>query len=767
MYSSRLLLGLSLALLFSHNVSAAEYNPARTQPAAVSASAERVIVKLKDTGSLNGARAKAGSDAMAALAGRNKLSLKQTRPITSALHVMKFEPEISGEAIEATLARLRADPAVEYVELDERRYPQAVPNDPLYLGQWYLQNSPTTPSAIDAVNAWDVTTGNIGVVIADIDTGVLYNHPDLLRLAASGRLLPGYDFISDPTVANDGDGRDADPTDAGDWITVAEANSPAFSRCSASESSWHGTRVAGIIGARTNNSTGVGGITWSNAILPVRVLGKCGGFDSDILAAMLWSGGIRVAGAPDNPFPAKIENLSLGSIGTVCPASYRDVIGQLNAAGVLVVAAAGNEGGPVGIPARCPGVAAIAGLRHTGTKVGFSSLGPEIALGAPGGNCVNTGAGQPCLFSIDTTSNLGTTTASTNVYTDQFNINVGTSFATPIVSGIAGLMVAVNGNLNSSQLIARLKEGASTYPVSSDPNVPLCRVPTAPNDLQTAECSCTTQTCGAGMANANRSVQAALRPIAAVMTPTSISVGQNVVLNGSGSAAACNRTVASYAWTVVSGTASISGGSTDTASVVAPSSGSFTVRLTVTDDMGRQDTADVVVSSDAATTTAPSNAGSNACPISNISAVTVSVSPASANIQVGGSQTFTAAVTDASDTSVTWRVNDVAGGNATVGTISSGGVYTAPASVPSPATVTITAVSSADATRSASAQVTINSGSSPSDSGGGGGGGGGAFDWLSLMFLLTYAVGYAGRRPRRLTINNSRTVIPARPPRSP
>ncbi len=732
MYSSRILFALSLALLGSHT-DAAEHNPVRKQPAAASASVERVIVKLRDTGSWTSVQAKSASSAMAALAGRNKLALKTARQITSTLHVMQFEPEASGESVTESVARLRADSAVEYVEPDQRRYPHAVPNDPLYVGQWYLQNAGSTPSAIDAVGVWDVTTGNTGVVVADIDTGVLYSHPDLLRLAAGGRLLPGYDFVADPSVANDGDGRDSDPTDPGDWVTAAESNSAAFSGCSASDSSWHGTRVAGILGALTNNSTGVAGVTWSSSILPVRVLGKCGGFDSDILAAMLWAGGIPVNGVPDNPYPAKIENLSLGALGTLCPASYRDVVSQLTAAGVLVVASAGNEGGPVGIPARCPGVAAIAGLRHTGTKVGFSSLGTEIALGAPGGNCVNTGAGQPCLFSIDTTSNLGTTSASTHAYTDQFNINVGTSFSAPIVSGIAGLMVAVNGNLNSAQLIARLKEGANTYPLSSDPNVPQCRVPTGANDLQTAECSCTTQTCGAGMADANRAVQAALRPIAAVATPASVSAGQSVALSGGGSAAACNNTIASYAWTVVSGSTSISGSNTDTATIVAPSSGSYTVRLTVTDTMGRQDTADVVVSSNAATTTAPATAGTNACPSSNISAVTVSVSPGSATLQAGASQSFAATVANSSDTTVTWQVNNVAGGDSTVGSISLAGVYTAPASVPSPATVTITAVSTADNSRSASAQVTITAASSNS----GGGGGGGTVSMSALIALAT------------------------------
>jgi serine protease len=558
-------------------------------------------------------------------------------------------------------------------------------------------------------------------------------------------LLPGYDFVSDTAVANDGNGRDSDPTDPGDWVTAADTSSAAFSNCSVSDSSWHGTRVSGIIGALTNNSTGVAGINWSGSILPVRVLGKCGGYDSDILAAMLWAAGIHVDGVTDNPTPAKIENLSLGATGTSCPASYRDVVNQVTAAGVLVVASAGNEGGPVGVPARCPGVAAIAGLRHAGTKVGFSSLGTEITLGAPGGNCVNTGAGQPCLYSIDTTYNLGTTTAGTHSYTDQLNYNVGTSFSAPIVAGIAGLMVSVNGNLSSSQLLARLQEGATTpFPVSSDATVPQCHVPTSAVDLQTSECNCTTQTCGAGMADANGSVQAALRPIAAVTTPTSVSAGQNVTLQGAGSAAACSYTIASYAWTVISGSVSIQGSSTDTATVVAPSSGSYSVRLTVTDNMGRQDTADVLVSSNSATTTAPATAGTNACAGGSTTSdpISVSVSPGTATLQAGaGSQTFTATVSNSSDTSVTWQVNNVTGGNATVGTISTSGVYSAPASVPSPATVTITAVSVADSTRSGSAQVTITAASSSNMSGGGGGG---AVELWTLMAVA--AVLALGRR---------------------
>src|SRR5438552_3126469 len=276
--------------------------------------------------------------------------------------------------------------------------------------------------------------------------------------------------------------------------------------------------------------------------------------------------------------------MSLGGTGT-CTAAEQTVINEVVATGVTLVISAGNEGGPVDSPANCVGVAGIAGIRQVGTKVGFSSLGPQAALAAPAGNCVN--ASGACLFSIDTSINLGTTTPGTNGYTDQMNPNLGTSFSSPIVAGIAGLMTSVNANLKPAQLIARLKEGAKAFPVSSDAAVLACHVPASASDLQTAECNCTTSTCGAGMANAPGALKAALRPIAAVAVPTTVSAGQNVVLPGTGSAAACGHNIVSYAWTNVGAAVNaIQNANTSTATVVAPATGSFTVRLTVTDDAG-------------------------------------------------------------------------------------------------------------------------------------------------------------------------------------
>jgi serine protease len=743
-----LVLGVVLGASIGTRAVSTEFSPARTHPGATAEfAADRVIVKFRDGSLGSSAQTKPAAEKVAALAIRTGIPVRQTRRIGPDLRILELGAPASRESLAVTLARLRADPEVEYADPDQRRYPHALPNDTLFPGQWYLQNAAVTPSAVDAVRAWDLTTGSTGVVIADLDTGVRFEHPDLGVAGLGGRLLPGFDFVSDRSIANDGDGWDSDASDPGDWVTTTEASTSQFSGCSASDSSWHGTRVAGIIGAVTNNSQGVAGLGWNGWILPARVLGKCGGFDSDILAAMLWAGGLAVDGAPANPYPARIINMSLGASGA-CPQSYLDVVNRLLARGVLVVASVGNEGSVVDAPANCPGVAGIGGLRHAGTKVGFSNLGPGVDLSAPGGNCVNAGAGQPCLYSIDTTTNLGTQAPRGSSYTDQFNFNVGTSFSAPIVAGIAALMTAINGHLAPAQIIARLQEGAARpFPASSDPTVPVCHVPSGPNDIQAAECVCTTQTCGAGMANAAGAALAASRPVAAVAVPSGVAPGQNVVLRGAGSAAACDRSVNRYSWSVVNGGATspaIVGADTDTATVVAPASGSFTIRLTITDDAGRQDFADVLVSSNSATTAAPAAAGGTACPtpISVVSQVTVAVSPTSASAHAGGgTQTFVATVANTADSRVTWLVNGIAGGDTTVGTISTTGVYSAPATVPSPATVSVTAVSLADPSRSASAAVTITP---PAPISRGSGGGGGRIDVLVLI-LLTWG---AQRRTR-------------------
>ena len=742
---------------------AAEVNPVRTHGSS-STVTQQLILKLRggtaDTGEA------AARERVAALASRTGVRLAAHRPMTALMHAVRLEAA-SGKSAAALLAQLRADPEVEYAVPDERRYIHAAPNDPLYAQQWYLQTAAATPSAVDAVDAWSITTGSASLVIADIDTGVRPDHPDL-----TARLLAGYCFITDAFVANGAGCPGPGAADPGDWVTSSDITSHP-NECSqvkmAVPSSWHGTRVAGILGASTNNGVGIAGITWGPQILPVRALGKCGGLDSDIITAMLWAGGVAVMGAPNNPNPAKIINLSLGGVGACSsPAPYPDAISQLTALGVLIVASAGNEGGPVDAPADCPGVAAVAGLRQAGTKVGYSSLGTEVALGAPAGNCGNsfTGGQTACVYSMTTTTNLSTTgpaTPDANDYTGLYycdpttgsypgcsigpgqyrDYSIGTSFSSPVVAGIAALMSTVNPSLNSCQLISRLKEGAQPYPQASldatGAQPPLCHVPASAKDVQSTECICTRdgQTCGAGMANAPGALTAARRPIAAVAVPASVSAGQTVALDGSGSGAVSGHTISSYQWSQVSGglMLSITGGATPRASVTAPSCGVGTVALTVIDDAGHSDTANVVVTPGSASTTAPAAAGQSACS-SAAPATVVEVCPATGNVPAGSTTTLTATLANSSDTTVTWEVNAVVGGNAIVGTITSTGVYSAPISVPTPATVTVTAVS-ADGTGMGSAQLTITQ--LPGGAGGGGGGSG-SWDWITVLALSMVSI---------------------------
>lgn len=591
-----------------------EYSPypVRQGRQPVNDNSPRILVKFRSDTATDRAQAQAaarsGETAPQGLARRASLQLLRSRQIAGRLHALQLDTGASGETAEQVMARLRADPQVEYVELDRRQHAHAVPNDSLYTNQWYLQG--TQSSAIRAEQAWDTATGNTatggpGVVVAVLDTGILFDHPDLQRVAQGGRLLPGYDFVSG-APANDGDDWDSDPSDPGDWVDSSDQLRSAFSNCDVSPSSWHGTRVAGLIGAKANNAIGISGITWTTRILPVRVLGKCGGFDSDIIPAMRWAGGLHVDGVPDNANPARVINMSLGSTGS-CSSAYRQTIDELAAAGVLVVVSAGNDTGhAVSEPANCPGVLAVAGLRHAGTKVGFSNIGPQIALSAPGGNCVNSSGA--CLYSLDTTTNLGTTVpqAGGYTYTDQFNINVGTSFSAPIVVGVAALVRSLNSRLTPAQTIIRLQKTATQFPTVS--GVSACVTPTGSTGDQ-LECNCTTSTCGAGMLNANAAVGAALKPfVIATASPTSPTAGQTVSLTGTDSFASEGRTITGYAWTVVSSggaTPTLTGANTASASFTAPSADAITLRLTVTDSTGAQDSSDVVVNTPTAPQTNP------------------------------------------------------------------------------------------------------------------------------------------------------------------
>jgi serine protease len=593
----------------------AERTPPRAQPLAEAAASARVIVKLREQSSVLRAHAlsvdatpAAQQGVMAsrasALGQRLGLALRTGSALDARMQVMQAR----GLTSQALAARLAADPEVESVEPDRRMRRVALTDDPRLgsvsgtqgpaVGQWYLR-APTgdVRSAINAVAAWDAHTGNPAVVVAVLDTGVRLNHPDL-----AGKLLPGYDMVDDPQIGNDGNGRDADPSDPGDWVSKADidADPALYDGCEVADSSWHGTQVAGIVAAATNNGVGMAGSGRNVRILPVRVLGKCFGYTSDIIAAMRWAAGLSVPGVPANPTPARVINLSLGS-GGACSQSEADTIAAVDAAGAVVVAAAGNSAGrATGSPANCAGAIGVVGLRHVGTKVGFSDLGPEIKIAAPAGNCVNIAADQPCLYPILTTLNNGTTTPGASGYSDSFNASVGTSFSAPLVSGTAALLYSVRSSIAPLQVLAALQSSARPFPSSGVPDDPTggpvatCQAPGASDQLQ---CYCTTTTCGAGMLDAAGAVRAvlgatqdALQPVISVLTGASAAqAGAALTLASGNSIVPAGRMIAARRWSLIDGGngavpslgSEVSG---DTLTVTPAGGGRVTVQLALTDE---------------------------------------------------------------------------------------------------------------------------------------------------------------------------------------
>ena len=432
-------------------------------------STNRLIVKFKHTPN---ATLTSGAVRAKALTASAKQSLQHVRSLGEQLELMALPASVSNAEARRLAQQLQADPDVEYAEPDYKMFPARTPSDPgvspgidfdgsantVLVSQWYLSNS---VGGINAPAAWDITTGSTSTIIAVVDTGIL-RHLDL-----SGREVAGYDFIGqDPDgsfdTANDGNGRDNDATDPGNWITLGEARTGNFASCGQVVSDFHGTHVAGIVAANANNGN-IAGIDWAAKVMSVRVLGKCGGYTSDIVDGMRWSVGIAIAGVPANLNRANIVNLSLGIASETnppaCTNTMQNAINDVLARGASVVAAAGNGGEDAAnsIPANCAGVINVGATLIDGRFASsYSNFGSQITLSAPGGLIVDIPSdfGQNGILSIN---DLGTTT--------PFNDNktaalFGTSFSSAMVSGVASLMLAVNPNLTPAQIKAILQSTA-------------------------------------------------------------------------------------------------------------------------------------------------------------------------------------------------------------------------------------------------------------------------------------------------------------------
>ena len=374
--------------------------------------------------------------------------LEHHRTMSGGAHVLRLSKGKSLKDVEAIAAKLRTHPDVLYAVPDRIVFPQLTPNDPQFSNQWYLQ--PAASGGINAPAAWDITTGSASIVVAVIDTGIL-PHADL-----AGRTVPGYDFISDPNRSNDGNGRDADPTDPGDWVTAQEAASGPLAGCPVQDSSWHGTRLAGIIGASGNNAIGIAGLNWVSKILPVRAIGKCGGFTSDIVDAMRWAAGITVSGVPDNANPAKVINLSLATAGA-CDAAYQSAINDVTTAGAVVVAAAGNQGQNAAnfTPASCTNLITVGAVDRNGGLTSYSNVGASVSISAFGG-----------------TSDVGIISTSDSGTQSPLNDNAylttqGTSLAAAQVAGIVSLVFSQSPGLTPAQVRDFVRNTGQPFPADA------------------------------------------------------------------------------------------------------------------------------------------------------------------------------------------------------------------------------------------------------------------------------------------------------------
>ncbi|MET9514605.1 S8 family serine peptidase [Streptomyces sp. NPDC002994] len=414
---------------------------------------EKVIVTYKSKAAEAGSNTAAKKDA-AAKGEETGESLSFERRLAGGAALVDLGGEASKKDLTEVMEAFRADSSVASVEADIRAYAMAVtPNDTDYSKQWDLFEA---TGGMNVPGAWDKTTGS-GVTVAVIDTGYAA-HSDL-----AGNVVAGYDFISSSADARDGNGRDSDAKDEGDW-NATDGECGTGSR--ASNSSWHGTHVAGTIGATTHNTKGIAGIAYSSKIQPVRVLGKCGGSSADIADAITWASGGTVPGVAANATPAKVINLSLGGASSTCPSVYQTAINGAVSRGTTVVVAAGNSNANASgfTPANCSGVINVASTSREGNRSFYSNYGTIIDVSAPGGETRRAtdtpGTVTTPENGILSTLNSGTTTQSTENYKPY----QGTSMAAPHIAGLAALLKSAKSTLTPADIESAIKANARPLP---------------------------------------------------------------------------------------------------------------------------------------------------------------------------------------------------------------------------------------------------------------------------------------------------------------
>lgn len=347
--------------------------------------------------------------------------------------LVQLDKALDATEVETFVDELASSGAVDGVEVDLLM--QADVDDPLFPSQWHYNES---PGGIDLDIAWASNMG-AGVTVAVLDTGHT-SHPDL-----DDRLVGGYDFIHDSFVSRDGDGRDPDFSDEGDWHGT-ECGTPS------ADSSWHGTHVAGTVLATADNATGGTGVAPDANLVVGRVLGRCGGYTSDIADAVVWAAGGAVPGVPSNDNPAQVINLSLGGSGS-CGTTMQSAIDTANALGAVVVVSAGNSTADAAgfSPASCNGVLTVAATNRAGDRAFYSNFGATVELAAPGG-----GSGGGVLSTL----NDGTTVPGSPTYAYY----QGTSMAAPHVAGVAALIASADPTMSSFDIRQHIIDTTVAFP---------------------------------------------------------------------------------------------------------------------------------------------------------------------------------------------------------------------------------------------------------------------------------------------------------------
>lgn len=414
---------------------------------------DRLVVKMQDPALRDGSDRgvplpREILDHLSRIAG---LPLYHERTVSGGAHALRLFQKLPDAAVIDLARRLAEDPSVSWAEATVRGRFGGSPNDPLFERQWSLSRS---PAGIDVERAWRKTRGKAEIAVAVLDSGIRTEHPDL-----RGRLAPGFDFVSDPRRSGDFDGRDPDPTDPGDATLAGECAVGA----AATESTWHGTHVAGLIGAAADNGIGIAGVAPRVRLVPVRVGGRCGIDPIDLVDAIRWSSGAVADGAQiaDVPAPspgARVLNLSMEFPGP-CPRMLQDAISDAIAAGALVVVAAGNAGAPAAgyHPANCRGVLAVHATDSSGARAPYSNRG-DVDLSAPGGSMTMTVSGGMLSTVVEGQREAGR---------PDYEFKEGTSMAAPLVSGVASLVLSVAPEAGPAEVHNILEATSRSFPVGT------------------------------------------------------------------------------------------------------------------------------------------------------------------------------------------------------------------------------------------------------------------------------------------------------------